>query len=143
MDYLLFFCYNESGKGRCNMIENFLRAFPYLKPVNIYNLFERFLEASKGTMLLLYNTTRDLYELHSIKSFQLNGESLQAVIEEDMLSGWLINDYKANDINKFGLEIQSERELTNKSFENSEDKGLELLTTKALKTIETMVGREI
>ncbi|MCR5742059.1 MAG: hypothetical protein K6G38_06345 [Gammaproteobacteria bacterium] len=86
---------------------------------------------------------RDLYELHSIKSFQLNGESLQAVIEDDMLSGWLVSDYRANDINKFGLEIESERQLTNESFEKVDGKGLELLTTRALKTIEAMVGREI
>lgn len=125
------------------MIANFLRSFPYLKPVNIYNLYDRLLEASNNSLLLLYNMKRDLYELHSIKSFQLNGESLQAVIEDDMLSGWLVSDYRANDINKFGLEIESERQLTNESFEKVDGKGLELLTTRALKTIEAMVGREI
>lgn len=125
------------------MIANFLRSFPYLKPVNIYNLYDRLLKASNNSLLLLYNMKRDLYELHSIKSFQLNGESLQAVLEEDMLSGWLVSDYRANDINKFGLEIESERQLTNESFEKVEGKGLELLTTRALKTIEAMVGREI
>lgn len=125
------------------MIEKFLRSFPYLKPVNILNLFDRILKASNNTMLLVYNNARDLYELHSIKSFQLNGESLQAVVEEDMLSGWLVTDYRANDINKFGVEIQSERQLTNQYLENNSEKGLELLTTRALKTIETMVGREI
>lgn len=125
------------------MIANFLRSFPYLKPVNIYNLYDRLLEASNNSLLLLYNMKRDLYELHSIKSFQLNGESLQAVIEDDMLSGWLVSDYRANDLNKFGLEIESERQLTNESFEKVDGKGLELLTTRALKTIEAMVGREI
>ncbi len=125
------------------MIANFLRSFPYLKPVNIYNLYDRLLKASNNSLLLLYNMKRDLYELHSIKSFQLNGESLQAVIEDDMLSGWLVSDYRANDINKFGLEIESERQLTNESFEKVDGKGLELLTTRALKTIEAMVGREI
>ena len=123
------------------MIASFLRSFPYLKPVNINNLFKRLL--SKSSLLLVYNMTRDTYEIHSIKSFQLNGESLQAVIEEDMLSGWLVTDCLANNINKFGLEIESERQLVNETFEKSEGKGLELLTTRALKTIETMVGREI
>ena len=123
------------------MIASFLRSFPYLKPVNINNLFKRLL--SQSSLLLVYNMTRDTYEIHSIKSFQLNGESLQAVIEEDMLSGWLVTDCLANNINKFGLEIESERQLVNETFEKSEGKGLELLTTRALKTIETMVGREI
>lgn len=123
------------------MIASFLRSFPYLKPVNINNLFKRLL--SQSSLLLVYNMIRDTYEIHSIKSFQLNGESLQAVIEEDMLSGWLVTDCLANNINKFGLEIESERQLVNETFEKSEGKGLELLTTRALKTIETMVGREI
>lgn len=123
------------------MIASFLRSFPYLKPVHINNLFERLL--ANGSLLLVYNMVRDTYEIHSIKSFQLNGESLQAVIEEDMLSGWLVTDCLANNINKFGLEIESERQLVNETFERSEGKGLELLTTRALKTIETMVGREI
>ncbi len=142
MDYLLFFCYNEIAKVGSVMNE-FLRAFPYLKPVNKYNLFNRFLEVSHGTMMFLYNITRDTYELHSLKSFKLNGESLQAVVEEDMLSGWLLTDYQANNIEKFGLEIKSDRDMTNDSLDAIDGRGLELLTTRALKTIEAMVGREI
>lgn len=125
------------------MIEEFLRWHPYLKPVNRYNLFDRFLSVSNGTMLFLYNNTRDLYELHSIKSFQLNRESLQAVIDEDNISGWLLTDYLANNNAKFSLEVSSERARDNETLELYQDKGLELLTTKALKTIENMVGREI
>lgn len=122
---------------------DFLRTHSYLKPVHIYNLFDRFLEESDGTMLFLYNQTRDTYEIHSTRSFRLNGESLQAVLEEDMLNSWTLKDYLANNINKFGIEVESERELTNQTFENNEDRGLDLLTNRALKTIETMVGREI
>lgn len=124
-------------------MNEFLRAFPYLKPVNIYNLNNRFQEVSNGTMMFLYNMTRDTYELHSIKSFKLNGESLQAVVEEDMLSGWLVKDYLANNITKFGLELKSERDITNDTLDKNSERGLELLTSRALKTIETMVGREI
>jgi hypothetical protein len=94
-------------------------------------------------MLFLYNNTRDLYELHSIKSFQLNRESLRAVIDEDNISGCLLTDYLANNNAKFSLEISSERARDNETLELYQDKGLELLTTKALKTIENMVGREI
>lgn len=124
-------------------MKEFLRAFPYLRPIRMYNLFERFLDASNGTMLFLYNASRDTYELHSIKSFKLNGESLQAVVEEDMLNGWLLKDYLANNITKFGIEIQSDREMTNDSLDAVSNRGFDLLTTRALKTIETMVGREI
>ena len=125
------------------MIEEFLRWHPCLKPVNRYDLFNRFLSASNGTMLFLYNNARDLYELHSIKSFQFNRESLQAVIDEDNISGWLLTDYLANNNAKFSLEVSSERARDNETLELYQDKGLELLTTKALKTIENMVGREI
>ena len=125
------------------MIESFLRGHRYLKPVHMYNLYDRLLKASNNSLLLLYNMRRDLYELHSIKSFQLNGESLQAVVDDDMLSGWLVPDYLANNITKFGIEVASERQLHNDFLESIEDRGLDLLTTRALKTIETMVGREI
>jgi len=124
-------------------MESFLRTHPYLKPVNICNLFNRVLNASKNSLLLLYNTTRDTYELHSIKSFMYNGESLNAVIEDDMLNGWLITDILANDIKKFGSEIADEREINNKIIEDNDQRGFDLLTTRTLRTIETMVGREI
>ena len=124
-------------------MDTFLRTHPYLKPVNICNLYERLLEVSDNTMHLVYNVFRDTYEIHSSKSFKYNGESLNAVIAEDMLNGWLITDFLANNVKKFGIEIESERFLHNKTMEDYEDKGLDLLTTRTLKTIETMVGREI
>ena len=125
------------------MVQEFLRINPHLKPVNLYNLYDRFLKKSKNNMMLLFNIYKDQYELHSINSWRLNGESLNIVLEEDMLNGWVLNDYLANNIQKFGLEVASDRELSNTLIESTGDRGLELLTTRALKTIETMVGREI
>lgn len=125
------------------MVQEFLRNHPHLRPVNLYNLYDRFLEKSDNNMLLLFNIYKDQYELHSIRSWKLNGESLNVVLEEDMLNGWVLHDYLANDIRKFGLEVASDRELSNTLIESTGDRGLELLTTRALKTIETMVGREI
>lgn len=125
------------------MVAQFLRNNPHLKPVHIYNLYDRFLKASDNSMLFLFNIKRDTYELHSIKSFRLNQESLNVVVEEDMLNAWVLNDYLANNNNKFVSEVSSDRDLSNSFMELNEDKGLELLTTRALKTIETMVGREI
>lgn len=125
------------------MVQEFLRNNQHLKPVNIYNLYNRFLKISKNNMMLLFNIYKDQYELHSINSWRLNGESLNVVLEEDMINGWVLNDYLANNIKKFGLEVASDRELSNTLIDSSGDKGLELLTTRALKTIETMVGREI
>lgn len=124
-------------------MNTFLRTHPYLKPVNICNLFERVLAASNNTLLLLFNTARDTYELHSTKSFAYNDESLNAVIEDDMLNGWLVTDILANDVKKFGLELEGERAMHNKTLEDNDQKGFDLLTTRTLKTIETMVGREI
>ena len=121
----------------------FLKNFPYLKPVHINNLFRRFQLLTHGNILIVYNNARDEYEMHSLKAFKLNGESLVVVLEEDMLNGWLVNDYLANNIEKFGLEIQSERSLTNEILDKYENKGLDLLTNRTLKTIETIEGREI
>jgi len=124
-------------------MNKFFRSFPYLKPVHIHNLFERFVKITDGKVLVVYNNARDTYEMHSLKAFQLNGESLLVVLEEDMLNGWLVNDYLANNIEKFGLEVQSERLLANEVLDKYEDRGFDLLTKRTLKTVETIIGREI
>lgn len=125
------------------MVQEFLRNHTFLKPVHTYNLYERFLEATDNNILILFNIYKDQFEMHSLRSWRLNGESLNVVFEEDMLNGWLLNDYLANNNIKFGLEVAGDRELSNTMLESTENRGLELLTTRALKTIETMVGREI
>ena len=125
------------------MLEKFLRAFPYLKPVRINNLFERFLKESNGSMLMLYNKSRDTYELHSLKSFMYTGESINAVVPDEVLNGWLVNDYRANDIRKFALEVEADRTYTNALLDNYENRGFELLQKKALTTVEKMIGRDL
>ena len=125
------------------MLEKFLRAFPYLKPVHINNLYKRLLEASNGSLLLLYNKSRDTYELHSLKSFMYDGESINAVVPEDVLNGWLVTDYRANDIKKFATEVESERSYTNSLLENYDNKGFEMLQKRTLTTVEKMIGRDL
>jgi hypothetical protein len=131
------------AKVGVKMVQEFLRNHPFLKPVHMYNLYDRFLKETDNNILILFNIYKDQYEMHSLRSWKLNGESLNVVLEEDMINGWLLNDYLANNIQKFGLEVAGDRELSNTLMESTSDKGLELLTTRALKTIETMVGREI
>lgn len=125
------------------MVERFLKAFPYLKPVNINNLYSRFLKESGGTLMLLYNTTRDTYELHSLRSFAYNGESINAVVPEDVLNGWLIHDYRANNIRKYAMEVEADRLYTNSLMDNYENKGFDLLQKRALTTVEKMIGRDL
>ena len=125
------------------MIERFLKAFPYLKPVNINNLYNRFLQESNGTLMLLYNKTRDTYELHSLKSFAYDGESINAVVPDEVLNGWLIKDFRANDVKKYAAEIEADRIYNNSLLDNYENKGFELLQKKALTTVEKMIGRDL
>ena len=125
------------------MVDNFLRAFPYLKPVHINDLYNRFLKESNGILLMLYNKSRDTYELHSLRSFKYTGESINAVVPDEVLNGWLIKDYRANDIKKFGMEVEADRIYTNALLDNYENKGFELLQKKALTTIEKMIGRDL
>ena len=125
------------------MIERFLKAFPYLKPVNINNLYNRFLQESNGTLMLLYNKTRDTYELHSLKSFAYDGESINAVVPDEVLNGWLIKDFRANDVKKYATEIEADRIYNNSLLDNYENKGFELLQKKALTTVEKMIGRDL
>ena len=109
-------------KELCQMVSRFLKAFPYLKPVRTHSLFERFLKESNGNLLCVYNKSKDTYELHSLKSFKYNGESLNAVIPEDALNGWVIKDYRANDLKKYRQEVESDRMFTNKLLDNYENK---------------------
>jgi len=125
------------------MIEKFLRAFPYLKPVRINNLYERFLKASGNNLLLLFNKSKDTYELHSLRSFKYNQESLNASIPDEVLHGWIVNDYRANDNRKFSQEIQADREITNATLDLYDNRGFELLQTRALTTVEKMIGRDL
>lgn len=125
------------------MIDKFLRAFPYLKPVRINNLYDRILKESNGVLLMLYNKTRDTYELHSIRSFAYTGESMNAIVPEDALNGWIIKDYRANDIRKFALEVEADRTYTNDLLDNYSDRGFELLQKRALTTVEKMIGRDL
>jgi len=125
------------------MVDNFLRAFPYLKPVHINDLYNRFLKESNGILLMLYNKSRDTYELHSLRSFKYTGESINAVVPDEVLNGWLIKDYRANDIKKFGMEVEADRIYTNTLLDNYENRGFELLQKKALTTIEKMIGRDL
>lgn len=125
------------------MIERFLKAFPYLKPVNINNLYNRFLQESNGTLMLLYNKTRDTYELHSLRSFAYDGESINAVVPDEVLNGWLIKDFRANDVKKYATEIEADRIYNNSLLDNYENKGFELLQKKALTTVEKMIGRDL
>ena len=125
------------------MVDNFLRAFPYLKPVHINDLYNRFLKESNGILLMLYNKSRDTYELHSLRSFKYTGESINAVGPDEVLNGWLIKYYRANNIKKFGMEVEADRIYTNTLLDNYENKGFELLQKKALTTIEKMIGRDL
>ena len=125
------------------MVDNFLRAFPYLKPVHINDLYNRFLKESNGILLMLYNKSRDTYELHSLRSFKYTGESINAVVPDEVLNGWLIKDYRANDIKKFGMEVEADRIYTNTLLDNYENRGFELLQKKALTPIEKMIGRDL
>ncbi len=125
------------------MVEEFLRVNPHLKPVRLYNLFERFLNQSNNNILILFNIYKDRYEMHSLRSWRLSDDSFNAIIDDEFMNGWVLHDYLANNLQKFGAEVASDREITNSLIDSTSDRGLELLTMKALKTVETMVGREI
>jgi hypothetical protein len=93
--------------------------------------------------MLLYNKTRDTYELHSLKSFAYDGESINAVVPDEVLNGWLIKDFRANDVKKYAAEIEADRIYNNSLLDNYENKGFELLQKKALTTVEKMIGRDL
>ncbi|MBR2492516.1 MAG: hypothetical protein IKB64_03485 [Paludibacteraceae bacterium] len=78
-----------------------------------------------------------------MRSFKYNQESLNAVIPDEILHGWIVTDIRANDNRKFSQEIQSERALTNETLDLYDGRGLELLQHRALTTVEKMIGRDL
>lgn len=118
-----------------------LRVQPELRLVNNYNISSRLLNYTCGDIFLAYNVIRGTYELHSINSFKLNGNSINASIPQEYVNGFILNDYAANNHNKFLYEIQDRREKSTYLYEEYEDKRFK--NNDMLKVIERTMGTKV
>lgn len=120
-----------------------LRMYKELRIINVGNITDRLLKASKGDLFLVYNTLRGTYEVHSIRSFKMNGISINSVVDESMLNQEIIEIVKSCNIARFGKDLQQDREYLNKILDNREDEGMKRLLEKGRKMMTMALGRDV
>ena len=118
-----------------------IRYQPWLRLCNINNISDRLLDDSKGDAFVAFNVIHNRYELHTISAFRYTGESLNAVIED--LNQFLIRDFRANNLKKYRVEVESSRALKEQMYSIHEEQRLKNLTELGLKRVEKLIGRDL
>lgn len=118
-----------------------LRFQPELRLVNINNISNRMLELTKGDIFVAYNTIRGTNEVHSVENYKLNSISFNVSLDKEMVNGFLINDFKSNNLKMFVKEVQDRREKTNYRLEQAEEKRLN--DNSALNVVERTIGTKV
>jgi hypothetical protein len=121
--------------------EKILHHKPWLRPVHIANITERLQRATKGNAFIVYNLIQENYELHTIEAFELTGDSYNTSFSIEFVNGFLVHDYRANDLKIYMEEVEGERLATNKLYDDQEKQRHNL--DVMLKTIERTIGTKI
>lgn len=121
--------------------EKLLHHKPWLRLVHIANITERLQRATQGNAFIVYNLIQETYELHTVEAYELSGDSYNTSFDIDLVNGFIIHDYKANDLKKFSEEVESERIYRNHLYDNQEKQRHSL--DNMLKTIERTIGTKI
>lgn len=122
-------------------MEEILRFYKELRVVNTGSITDRLLKVTNNDVFLAYDTVRDVYELHSVKSFKRNKMSSNGSISEDMIGGELIELIKINDIDKFGDIIQADRQYMETILDNRSESSH--LMDRGKKLLTQTLGREL
>ncbi len=89
--------------------QDILRYSPWLKLVDKYDVSSRLLAETDGDKFVAFNMLHQTYELHSCRSFLLTASSCNATLDTELVNGFIIDDVKANDLNKFMYDIMSDQ----------------------------------
>ena len=120
--------------------KDILRHNPRFKMINIFNITNRLQQISKNDLFIVYDTIKATYELHSVKSYIMTGFSHNSTIDKEFINGFIINDFKANDLNKFALDIQDRNEKLNYLYDLNKDKNK---AKDLLKLVERTIGTKV
>lgn len=120
---------------------NVLKYQPELRLSNIYNISKRMLLLTRGDMFVAYNVIKGVHEIHSVENFKINGISFNVALDQDMLNGFLINDYKANNLKMFVNEVKDRREKTNYLYDMAEENKQNNLSS--MEVIERTLGTKL
>lgn len=125
--------------------KDILRHKPWLKLVHINNLTKRFQRATQKNVFIVFNLIQKNYELHSLEAYYLSGDSYNTTINQDLLNGFLLHDYKSNN-NQIDLEeIISRKMLLEHLYgdETSNNIKREKHLKDSLKSIERALGGKL
>ena len=120
-----------------------LKHQPELRFCNKRNVSMRLLKETRGDLFVAYNVLRGIHELHSVENFIQNGMSFNVSLEEEMINGFIINDFKANNHKKFVTDIQDAREKTNYRIEQSEEAALKQRAEQIKLVSERTIGTKV
>jgi len=118
-----------------------LRFQPELRFTNIYDISDRMLKLTNGDLFIAYNVIRGTHEMHSVENFKINSISFNVSIPLEMLNGFLVNDYKANNLKMFVYDVQNRRNKTNYRLEKAEEDRLKDNTS--LLVVERTLGTKL
>jgi hypothetical protein len=121
------------------MLEKILRMQPHLVYYNKNNISNRL---KPYGMFVAFNGFTKNYEIHSFKSFKYDKNSLQdSTTTDEILNQYLIRDIKANNHERFVLELEGERRRLEHLQENHQEQLSEVHTLGIIQGIERMLGR--
>lgn len=118
-----------------------LKHQPWLRVVNRYNVTDRLQTLTKGNLFVVYNTLNGCYELHSVTGYKMTGSSIQVGLDEWMVNGFIVNDFKANNLRANLIDVQHDREKLNLLYDRFEDKRFNV--KERAKIIERVMGTKV
>lgn len=121
------------------MIEKILKYNPNLIYYNKNNISDRL---KKFNMFVAYNGFTNRYEIHYVKSFKYDNNSLQDSTETDeILNQHLIRDIQGNNYERYVLELEGERRRLEHLHETHRENMSAVHTDAIIQGIERTLGR--
>ena len=121
--------------------KNVLRFQPELRFVNLHNISDRMLKLTCGDNFIAYNVIRGSYELHSVENYKLNAISFNVSLDKEMVNGFIVNDFKLNNLKMFLYDVKDRREKNNYRYDEAEEKRLQDNT--AMNVVERTLGTKL
>jgi hypothetical protein len=119
--------------------KDILRYNRELRLCNIQNISTRLLAATNGNMFIAFNVLHQVYEVHTVRSFQYNGVSLNATLDDDMVGAWIYKDIRSYN----AAEMEDARKLITHLREKNEEWLFKFNTENGLRSVERNLGRKL
>jgi hypothetical protein len=118
-----------------------LRHNPRFKMINTFNITSRLLVVSNNDLFMVFDTIKGTYELHSVRSYMLTGFSHNATLDKEFINGFIINDFKANDLKKFAEDIKDRNAKLNYLYDSFKERTQK--PSDMLSIVERVIGTKV